>query len=79
VTRHSAARIRSSSGLATGRERSASAHNHPGPDNETNWLPAPTVRTITAYQRVGWLAIKQIVPKPTPPQVAGTATAEAGG
>jgi hypothetical protein len=41
-----------------GRERSTSAHNHPGPDNETNWLAAPTVRAITAYQRVGWLAKK---------------------
>jgi hypothetical protein len=43
------------------------AENHPDPAPFTRCHTCACIRTITAYQRVGWLATKKALPKPTPP------------
>ncbi|AGB21675.1 hypothetical protein Mycsm_01258 [Mycobacterium sp. JS623] len=43
------------------------AEKHPDPAPFTRCHACACIRTITAYQRVGWLANKRAVPKPTPP------------
>lgn len=43
------------------------AENHPDPPPFTRCHTCACTRTITAYQRVGWLATKQAAPKSTSP------------
>ena len=42
------------------------AANHPDPAPFTRCRMCACVRTITAYQRIGWLGANKAAPKPTP-------------